>query len=65
MNEPFSSIKIKMLGDAGFHPTELQKSYLKLIEFVKKVSVMNTLSIRTCAHIRADAKDLLREIGEL
>lgn len=62
-NELPESIKIKMLEDAGFIPTELQERYLKLIEFVKRIS-QKTCTICCAYCISCDAVRLLQEFGE-
>jgi hypothetical protein len=41
------------------------KNYDRLLEFVKKISRIQSFSTAICWHVHGDAKELLKQIGEL
>lgn len=53
------SIKILMLADAGYEPQPQDKSYLKMILFLKKIIEFPNMNWDI------EAKELLKDIGEL
>jgi len=65
------SIKIKVLAEAGFPPTELQEKYLNLLEFVKSIANHTNFNetevdfIKFYAKKENEASILLEQIGEL
>lgn len=62
MTDTPDSIKIKMLAEAGFPAIPLQEKYVMLVEFVKDIA---TGRDRVFFDLDDEAKDLLKEIGEL